>query len=65
MRFSTEPENRKYVKGYGFFIAKRFRDKYGNKLMGTATKTGVNAAKTDSKKGCSKNCRSDWRFDWK
>ena len=33
--------------------------------MDAATKTGVNAGKTDSIKGCSKNCRRDWRFDWK
>ena len=46
MRYSTEPRFRKYVKGYGFFsFAKNFGNKYGKKLMGTATKTGMDAAK--------------------
>ena len=48
MRHSTEPRNRKYVEGYSFLsFAKTFGDKYGRKLMDTATKTG-DAAKTAS-----------------
>ena len=40
MRYSTEPKYRKYVKGYGFLLfARKFGDKYGKKLMNTATKT--------------------------
>ena len=50
MRYSTEPKYRRYVKGYGFVPFSRFRDKYGKKLMDTATKTGINAAKTASKR---------------
>ena len=51
MRHSTEPKFRKYVKGYGFLsFAKKFGDKYDKKLMDTATKTGIDAAKTASKK---------------
>ena len=51
MRYSTEPRFRKYVKGYGFLsFAKNFGNKYGKKLMDTATKTGIDAAKTDSKR---------------
>ena len=51
MRYSTEPKYRKYVKGYGFFsFAKKCGDKYGKKLMDTATKTGIDAAKTASKR---------------
>ena len=51
MRYSTEPRFRKYVKGYGFLpFAKKFRNKYGKKLMDTATKTGVDAAKIASKR---------------
>ena len=51
MRYSTEPKFRKYVKGYGFlFLARKFRDKYGKKLIDTATKTGIDAAKTASKR---------------
>ena len=46
MRYSTEPRFRKYVKGYGFLSFSR----NGKKLMGTATKTGMDAAKTASKR---------------
>ena len=50
MRYSTEPRFRKYVKGYGFLpFARKSGDKYGKKLMNTATKTGIDAAKTTSK----------------
>ena len=51
MRYSTEPKYRKYVKGYGFLsFARKFGDKNGKKLMDTATKTGIDAAKTPSKR---------------
>ena len=41
---------RKYVKRYGFLsFSRKFGDKYGKKLMDTATKTGIDAAKTASK----------------
>ena len=51
MRYSTEPRFRKYVKGYGFLsFAKNFGNKYGKKLMDTATKTGIDASKTTSKR---------------
>ena len=50
MRYSTEPKYRKYVKGYRFLsFARKFADKYGKKLMDTATKAGIDAAKTVSK----------------
>ena len=39
MRYSLEPKYRRYVRGYGFLS-------FGKKLMNTATKTGINAAKT-------------------
>ena len=49
--YSTEPRFRKSVKGYGLLsFARNFGDKYGKKLMDTATKTGIDAAKTASKK---------------
>ena len=49
MRYSIEPRNRKYVEGYNFLsFAKKYGDKYGRKLMDTATKIGVDAAKTAS-----------------
>ena len=51
MRYSTEPKFRKYVERYGFLsFARKFGDKYGRKLMDTVTKTGIDAAKTASKK---------------
>ena len=51
MKYSTESRFRKYVKGYGFLsFARKFGDKYGKKLMDTATKTGIDAAKTASKR---------------
>ena len=41
---------RKYIKGYSFLsFARKCGDKYGKKLMDTATKTGIDAAKTVSK----------------
>ena len=51
MRYSTEPRFRKYVKGYGFLsFARKFGNKYGKKLMDTATKTGMDVPKTASKR---------------
>ena len=51
MRYSIEPKFSKYVKGYGFLsFAKKFSNKYGKKLMDTATKTEIDAAKTASKR---------------
>ena len=51
MKYSTEPRFRKNVKGYGFLsFAKKFGDKYGKKLMDTATKAGIDAPKTVSKR---------------
>ena len=51
MRYLLEPKYRKYVQGYGFlsFVGK-FGDEYGKKLMDTATKTGIDAAKTAPKR---------------
>ena len=66
MRYSTEPRFRKYVKGYGFLsFARKFGDKYGKKLMDTATKTRIDAAKTSFQKSCAKKCKSYRTFDWK
>ena len=51
MRYSHEPKYKKYVQGYGFLpFARTFGDKYGKKLMDTATKTGKDAAKIASKR---------------
>ena len=59
MRYSTEPRFRKYVKGYGFLsFAKNFGNKYGKKLIDTATKTGIDAAKTASKRVVQKTAKA-------
>ena len=51
MRYSIEPKFRRYVNVYGFLsFAKKFGNKYGKKLMNTATKTGIDVAKTTSKR---------------
>ena len=51
MRYSTKPRFRKYVKGYGFLsFVRTFGDKYSKKLMNTATKLGIDVAKTASKR---------------
>ena len=51
MKYTMEPRFRKYVKGYGFLsFAKNFGNKYGKKIMDTATKTEIDAAKTVSKR---------------
>ena len=51
MRYSTEPKFRKYVKGYSFLsFARTLGDKYGKKLVDTATKTAMDAAKTACKR---------------
>ena len=51
MRCSTGPRFQKCVKGYGFLLfARKFGDEYGKKLIDTATKAGMDAAKTASKR---------------
>ena len=51
MRYSTESRFRKYVKGYGSLsFARQFGNRYVKKLMDTATKTGIDAAKTAFKR---------------
>ena len=42
MRYSLELSYRRFVKRYGFLsFARKFGDKYGKKLMNTATKVGT------------------------
>ena len=50
MRYSSEPKFRKYVKRYGFYhLQEKLVINMVKKLMDTATKTGIDAAKTASK----------------
>ena len=59
MRYSTESRFRKYVKRYGILsFARKCGDKYGKKLMDTATKTGIDAAKTASKRAVQKTAEA-------
>ena len=51
MRYSIEPRNRIYVKGYGFMsFARSMSNKYGKKLVDTAKKSAADAIKTASKR---------------
>ena len=68
MRYSIEPGDRIYVKGYGFLsfaknMGKSLNNKYGQKLLDTAKKYTTDAIKTASKKAIKKNSKSNWRFD--
>ena len=53
MRYSIEPTDRLYVKGYGFLyftknMSKQLMDKYGQNLPDTAKKSTTNTIKTAS-----------------
>ena len=51
MRYSLEPRDRIYVKGYGFMsFARSMINKYGKKLVDTAKKFATDAIKTASKR---------------
>ena len=55
MRYSTEPQDRIYVKGYGFLsfarnIGKNLSNKYGQKLIDTAKRSTSDAIKITSKR---------------
>ena len=51
MRYSIEPRDRIYVKGYGFMsFAKSMSNKYGKKLVHTAKTSAIDAIKTASKR---------------
>ena len=56
MRYSIEPRDRIYVKGYGFMffaknIGKNLSNKYRQKIIDTAKKSATNAIKTASQQG--------------
>ena len=62
MRYSIEPRERRYVKGYGFLsfaknmgthatkVAKNLNNKYGQKLVDTAKKFATDALKIAGKR---------------
>ena len=54
MRYSIEPRDKRYVKGYGFLsfvknIGKNISSKYSLKLVGSAKKSATDAIKAASK----------------
>ena len=55
MRYSIEPRDRVYVKGYGFMsFARSMGNKYGKNLVDTAKKSATDAIKTASKRAIQK-----------
>ena len=59
MRYSTEPRDRVYVKGYGFMsFARSMSNKYGKKLVDTAKKSATDAIKTASKRAIQKTAEA-------
>ena len=69
MKYSIEPRDRIYVKGYGFLsfaknMGKSLSNKYGQKLLDSANKSTTDAIKTASKRAIQKSSRSNWWFDW-
>ena len=59
MRYSIEPKDRIYVKGYGFLsfaksMGKNLSNKYGQKLIDRAKKSATDAIKTVSKRAIQK-----------
>ena len=59
MRYSIEPRDGIYVKGYGFMsFARSMSDKYGKKLVDTAKKSATDAIKTASKRAIQKTAEA-------
>ena len=63
MRYSIEPRDRIYVKGYGFLsfaknMGKSLSNKYGQKLLDSAKKSTTDAIKTASKKAIQKTAEA-------
>ena len=70
MRYSIEPRERTYVKGYGFLsfaknigthaakVAKNMSNKYSQKIVDTAKKSATDAIKTASKREIQKTAEA-------
>ena len=63
MRYSIEPRDRIYVKGYGFLsfaknMGKSLNNKYGQKLLDSAKKSTTDAIKTASKRAIQKTAEA-------
>ena len=60
MRYSIEPRDRVYVKGYGFLsFTKNLSNKYSQKLIDTAKKSTTDALKTASKRAIQKTAEAN------
>ena len=67
MRYSIEPRDRIYVKGYEFLsfaknMGKILSNKYGQKLLDSAKKSTTDALKTASKRSVQKTAETYVRF---
>ena len=72
MRYSIEPRERRYVKGYGFLsfarnldthvteVAKNLINKYGQKLADSAKKSATDTLKIAGKRAIQKTAESSW-----
>ena len=63
MRYSIEPKDRIYVKGYGFLsfpknMGKHLSSKYGQKLLDSAKKSTTDVIKTASKRAIQKTAEA-------
>ena len=63
MRYSIEPRDRIYVKGYGFLsfaknMGKSLSNKYSQKILDSAKKSTTDAIKTASKKAMQKTAEA-------
>ena len=63
MRYSIEPKDRIYVKGYGFLsfaknMGTQLSSKYGQKLLDSAKKSTADAIKTASKRAVQKTAEA-------
>ena len=69
MRYSIEPRDRIYVKGYGFLsfaknMGKHLSNKYYQKFLDNAKKSTTDAIKAASRRAIQKNSRRNWWFNW-
>ena len=63
MRYSIEPRDRIYIKGYGFLsfaknMGKNLSNKYGQKLLDSAKKSTTDAIKAASKRAIQKTAEA-------
>ena len=63
MRYSIEPRDKRYVKGYGFLsfaknIDKNIGSKYSQKLLDSTKKSATDAIKTASKRAVQKTAEA-------